>query len=145
MNGLDLSAAQTILSRALEKARQLNLKPIAIVVLDARGATKCSASEDGTSLSRMDVARGKANGALALGLGSRSLFKRAKEQPFFLSAVGPLVGGLVPVPGGVLIRNASDTVCGVVGISGDTSDNDEAIAIAGIAAAGFVADPGSES
>lgn len=104
MNGLDLSAAKTILFRVLEKARQLNLKPPAIVVLDARGATKCSASEDGTSLSRMDVALGKANGALALGLGSRSLFKRAKEQPFFLSAVGPLVGDLVPVPGGVFIR-----------------------------------------
>ena len=145
MTELGLHAAQAILSAALAKARDLKLKPVAIVVLDARGAVKCSAAEDATSLKRMDVAHGKANGALALGLGSRTLFKRAKEQPFFLAAVGPIVGGLVPVPGGVLIRDASGSVCGAVGISGDTSDNDETTAVTSIVAAGFVADPGSES
>lgn len=143
MTDLTLPTAQTILTAALAKARELNLKPLAIVVLDSRGALKAALAEDGTSLKRMEVALGKAHGALALGLGSRSLFKRAKEQPFFLAAVGPLVGGLVPVPGGVLIRDASGTTIGAVGISGDSSDNDEAVGIAGIVAAGLVPDPGS--
>lgn len=145
MTDLTLTTAQTILTAALAKARELNLKPLAIVVLDSRGAIKAALAEDGTSIKRMEVALGKAHGALGLGLGSRSLFKRAKEQPFFLAAVGPLVGGLVPVPGGVLIRDASGTTIGAVGISGDSSDNDEAVGIAGIVAAGLVPDPGSDA
>jgi uncharacterized protein GlcG (DUF336 family) len=84
-----------------------------------------------------------AKGALALGMGSRSLFKRAKDQPFFIAAATSAIGGsLIPVPGGVLVRSAEGTIIGVVGISGDTSDNDEACAVAGITAAGLSADPG---
>ncbi|MDQ0348251.1 MULTISPECIES: GlcG/HbpS family heme-binding protein [Ancylobacter] len=145
MSDLSLDAAQTILSTALGQCRAGNFKPMAVVVLDARGAVKVSAAEDGTSLKRFEVAHGKAYGALSLGMGSRSIFKRAKEQAFFVAAVSHLAGGaLVPVPGGVLIRNAAGEVIGAVGISGDTSENDEAAASAGIAAAGFVADPGAD-
>ncbi|CAA0096997.1 Uncharacterised protein [Starkeya nomas] len=142
---LSLKAAQTILSTALDHCRQGNFKPMAIVVLDARGAVKVSAAEDGTSLKRFEVAHGKAYGALSLGMGSRSIFKRAKEQAFFVAAVSHVAGGaLVPVPGGVLIREAGGEVIGAVGISGDTSENDEAAATAGIVAAGFAADPGTD-
>lgn len=142
---LGLKAAQTILSTALDTCRKGNFKPMAIVVLDARGAVKVSAAEDSTSLKRFEVAHGKAFGALSLGMGSRSIFKRAKEQAFFVAAVSHVAGGaLVPVPGGVLVRNAAGEVIGAVGISGDTSENDEAAAIAGIEAAGFKADPGAD-
>ena len=80
------------------------------------------------------------SGCIAMGLGSRALFKRAEEQPYFIQAMNSLAGGsLVPVPGGVLIRN-DGAIIGAVGITGDTSDNDEAAAIAGIEAAGFTAD-----
>ncbi len=145
MSELTLDQAQTILTTALEKSRALGLSPLAIGVLDARGALKAFAAQDGTSLKRAEIALGKARGALALGMGSRSLFRRAKEQPYFISAAASATGGdMVPVPGGVLIRTADRKVIGVVGISGDTSDNDEACAVAGIVAAGYVADPGED-
>jgi uncharacterized protein GlcG (DUF336 family) len=146
MTELTLAAAQTIVAAALKHAADGALKPLAVVVLDARGADKALAAQDGVSLKRVDVARGKASGALALGMGSRSLFKRAKEQPYFIAAVGQTLGetGLIPVPGGVLIEDEAGKVIGVVGISGDTSDNDEAAALAGIVAAGLKANPGSD-
>ncbi len=121
MTELTLASAQSIVTVALARARDLKLKPVAVVVIDARGAVKSAAAEDGTSLKRMEVAHGKTNGALGLGLGSRTLYKRANEQPFFIAAVGPLVG------------------------SGDSSDNDELAAIAGVVAASFVPDPGSDA
>ena len=68
---------------------------------------------------------------------------RAEQQPYFIGAVAGAIGGaLVPVPGGVLVQSADGHVIGAVGITGDTSDNDEATAIAGIEAAGFVAETG---
>lgn len=142
---LTLAAARTILDVALAKAAELKLKPLAVSVLDDRGALVAFVAQDGTSLMRGDVARGKAYGALALGMGSRAIFKRAQDpgQAPFVNAVNTLAGGaIVPVPGGVLIRDGSGAVVGAAGISGDTSDNDEACALAGIAAAGFVGDTG---
>ena len=145
MSELKLEQAQTIVTTALAHARAGGMNPLAVCVLDARGALKAASSEDGTSLNRMDIALGKAKGALALGMGSRALFKRAKDQPFFIAAATSAIGGsLIPVPGGVLIRSGDGKVIGVVGISGDTSDNDEACAIAGITAAGHVPDQGAD-
>lgn len=145
MTSLTLSAAQDLVSAALKTARQRGLKPLCVVVYDARGAMKCLAAEDGTSLRRAEIARGKANGALALGIGSRAIAKRAAEQAQFVAAVSHVVGpdALVPVPGGVLICDSEGRVAGAVGVSGDTSDNDEICAVAGIEAAGFVADTGA--
>ncbi|MGR7994161.1 GlcG/HbpS family heme-binding protein [Xanthobacter sp. ZOL 2024] len=140
---LSLDQAQVLIAAALAHGRAQAMNPLAICVLDVRGALKAFAAEDGSSLKRGEIARGKADGALALGIGSRSLFKRAKDQPFFISAAASAIGGsLVPVPGGVLVRDGAGQIIGVVGVSGDTSDNDEACAIAGIVAAGFTADPG---
>src|SRR5262245_23688141 len=145
MSGLTLPVAQAIVAEALALARKLGLKPLAIVVLDERGVVKAAAVEDGTSLRRYDVAHGKAHGALALGLGSRSIGKRAREQPHFIAAVSHVVGGaLVPVPGGVLLKNRDGRLLGSVGASGDTSDNDERVVLAGIKAVDFVGDPGGD-
>lgn len=145
MTDLTLAAAQQILGVALAHAVDKGFNPVAVAVLDGRGAQKAFAAQDGVSLKRGEVAHAKAFGALALGMGSRSLFKRAKEQPYFIAAAGPVVGGaLIPVPGGVLIRDGAGVVIGAVGISGDSSDNDEAAACAGIAAAGLTADPGAD-
>jgi len=143
MSDITLEQAQRIVVVALEKAAAAKLLPLAITVLDARGAIRAMVSQDGTSLKRGDIAIGKARGALALGQGSRTLFRRVKEQPYFIAAVGQL-GELIPVPGGVLIRDAARRVIGAVGISGDTSDNDEACAMAGIHAVGLAADPGED-
>jgi uncharacterized protein GlcG (DUF336 family) len=141
---MQLAIAQKIVAGALAGARQKNFKPLAVVVLDARGSLRAAAAEDGTSLKRAEIAIGKAHGALAMGLGSRTLAKMASERPFFVAAVTHAVGGsLVPVAGGVLVKDAAGALLGAVGISGDTSDNDEIAAVAGIEAAGCKADPGA--
>jgi uncharacterized protein GlcG (DUF336 family) len=142
---LKLEQAQIIVTGALSFAVQHDLKPLSVIVLDTRGVLKAGAAQDGTSLKRSEIATGKAHGALSLGAGSRSLFKRAKEQPFFIAAATSAIGGnLIPVPGGVLIRNTEGALVGAVGISGDTSENDEAAALAGITKAGLVGDPGAD-
>jgi uncharacterized protein GlcG (DUF336 family) len=143
MSELTLDKAQAIIAGALAHARTNNLKPLAVAVLDERGAYKALAVEDGTPLRRAEIAHGKAHGAIAMGIGSRALGKAAVERPHFIAAVTHAVGGaLIPVPGGVLIRSTSGAVLGAVGVSGDVSDNDEAAAAAGIAAAGFAAETG---
>ena len=143
MTDLTLDAARKIVDAALAKGLEKKLNPLAVAVLDARGCMKAFAAQDGTSLKRGEIAHGKAYGALSLGMGSRAIFKRAQEQAYFISAVNTLVqGALVPVPGGVLVLDAGGSLLGAVGISGDTSDNDEACAIAGIDAAGFTANAG---
>ena len=141
MSELTLDIARKILDAALAKAVEKKIKPLVITVLDARGAVKVTAAQDGTSLMRAEIAHGKAYGALALGMGSRALFQRAQEQAYFVSAINTMAKGqLVPVPGGVLIQK-DGALLGAVGVSGDTSDNDEICAIAGIEAAGLKANP----
>jgi uncharacterized protein GlcG (DUF336 family) len=141
MRDLTLAAAQTVIAEALKYARQQNYLPLTVVVLDDRGTVKAVASEDGSSLSRFDIARGKAFACLAFDLGARAVGSKAQ---IFVNAVGQLRDvNMVPVPGGVLMRTADKSVVGAVGISGDTSDNDEKAAVAGIEAAGFVADTGA--
>jgi uncharacterized protein GlcG (DUF336 family) len=141
---MELEVAQRIISAALASARSHKFKPLAVVVLDARGALKAAAAEDGTSLKRAEIAIAKAHGALAMGLGSRTLYTRSQQQPQFIAAATHAVGGLlVPVPGGVLVNDNSGTLIGAVGVSGDTSDNDEIAALAGIEAAGCEGDPGA--
>jgi uncharacterized protein GlcG (DUF336 family) len=140
---LTLPVAKQIIEAALAKGAELGLKPLCVAVLDAGGHLKALERQDETSTLRPDIAQGKARGSISMGLGSRALFNRAKEEPFFIQAMNTLShGSLVPVPGGVLIRASSGDTIGAVGITGDTSDNDEACAIAGIEAAGLVADPG---
>src|SRR5882757_5286380 len=143
MAELTLDIARMILDAALAKGVETKLKPLVITILDARGCVKVTAAQDGTSLMRAEIAHGKAYGALAMGMGSRALFQRAQEQAYFVSAVNTLAQGrLVPVPGGVLILDDNGTLLGAVGVSGDTSDNDEICALAGIEAAGLKANAG---
>ena len=144
MSELNLESAQTIVKAALAHAREKKMKPLAVAVLDARGALKAFAAEDGTSLKRGTIAEGKAYGAVALGVASRSIGKMAVERPHFIAAATHAVGKLIPVAGGVLIKDQSGKIIGAVGVSGDTSDNDEAAALAGIAAAKLTGDPGSD-
>lgn len=143
MSALTLDKAREIVAAARAKGREMELNPLTVAVLDAAGNLKALEREDGASNMRPDIAVGKANGALAMGLGSRALFERAKVEPFFIQAMNELAGGsLVPVPGGVLVKDGEGSIIGAVGITGDNSNNDEAAATAGIEAAGFVADGG---
>ncbi len=141
--GMTLSTAETITSAALEKAADLKLKPLTVAVLDAGGHTVLLKRQDGSSILRPQIATGKAVGALAIGIGTRWLNANAETRPHFINALNGVSGGvIVPVPGGVLIRDENGETLGAVGITGDTSDNDEACAVAGIEAAGLVADCG---
>lgn len=140
---LTLDTARAIISSTRAAGSAAGLKPLSVVVLDAGGHLTAFEREDGASNARFQIAHGKANGALALGVGSRALMARAEQQPYFIAAAGAAIGGaMVPVPGGVLIRDAEGTTLGAVGVTGDTSDNDEDAAVAGIEAAGLVAETG---
>jgi uncharacterized protein GlcG (DUF336 family) len=139
---LTLSLAETILAGVLDYAKAQKLKPLAIVILDERGTVKLAIAQDGTSLKRIDIAHAKAYGAIALGVGSRAIGQMAADRPHFVAAVSHVVGGaLVPVAGGVLMRRTQDLI-GAIGISGDTSDNDEAAAKAGLESIGLMAETG---
>ena len=143
MAEISLTRARRIIRAALARGREAGMKPLAVVVLDAGGWVKAFEREDGASNYRFAIAHGKAHGALGMGLGSRTLGKRAETRAFFLDAVSGLDGtALVPVPGGVLVRDGRGRLVGAVGISGDSSDNDETCVVAGIEAAGFTPDPG---
>jgi uncharacterized protein GlcG (DUF336 family) len=138
---LTLDRARDIIAATRAEAGRAGFKPMTVVVLDAGGHVIAVEREDGSSNSRFEIAFGKAHGALALGMGSRSLMARAEQQPYFIAAATSAIGGaLIPVPGGVLVREAG-VLIGAIGVSGDTSDNDEAAAVAGITSVGLVAQP----
>jgi uncharacterized protein GlcG (DUF336 family) len=138
-----LDQARIIVEASLAKGRELHLKPLSVVILDPRLSVVACNSEDGVSQMRWRIAQGKANAAIQLGMGSRALMGRAEQQAYFIQSMNGLANGeFVPVPGGVLIRDSNTNLLGAVGVSGDTSDNDEATAVAGIAAAGLVAETG---
>ena len=146
MVALELEQARQIIDAALAKGREAGLAPLGVAVLDAGGHLKAFAREDGAGILRPQIAVGKAWGALGMGFGSRALAARAGQsagtQVFFAALNAMSDGKVVPAPGGVLIRDASGEVIGAVGITGDTSDKDEACAVAGIEAAGLTPDTG---
>lgn len=132
---ISLSTAQTLIDAAFAKGQELGLKPLSVVVLDPRASMVAVMSQDGVSQMRARIAHGKANAAIAMGMGTRALMNRAEQQAYFVQAINGLADGdFVPVPGGVLITDKDGTLLGAVGISGDTSDNDEAAAVSGIEA-----------
>ncbi|HYM32374.1 MAG TPA: heme-binding protein [Candidatus Cybelea sp.] len=143
MPTLTLDQAEAIAGKALKKGRELKLKPLTVVVLDSAGVVTLLKREDGSSLLRPDIAYGKAWGCLGMGFGGREMARRAQAAPGFVSALNQVSGGrVVPVPGGVLVRNSKAQIIGAVGISGDLSEQDEACAVAGIEAAGLTPDTG---
>ena len=147
MAGITLQQATAIVEAALRKGRETRCAPLAVAVLDDGGHLKAFAREDGAGIIRPRIAIGKAWGALGMGVGSRTLARRLAEQPqqhaFFTALNAMSEGRVVPAPGGVLIRDATGTVVGAVGISGDVSDKDEACALAGIEAAQLMGDAGA--
>ena len=137
---IDLDTARTIIAGARAHGSTAGFKPLTVVVLDSGGHVVAVEREDGASMKRFEIGFGKAYGALSLGMGSRSIMARAEQQHYFVTAVTSAVGGsLVPVPGGVLVRDEGGDLVGAVGVTGDTSDNDEAAAVAGIEGAGLTA------
>src|SRR5450432_3373814 len=138
MSSLPLADANRIIDAALARARELGLKPMAVVVLDGGGHLKTAQRQDGASMFRVDIATGKAWAAVGMGAASRVLAERAKDNPnFFVSLAATAHGRFLPQTGAVLIKDASGTVLGAVGASGGTGDEDEAICQHGVVAAGL--------
>lgn len=142
MSALTLAQAALIVDQALAHGRAEKFKPLTVAVLDAGGHMVAFKREDRSSILRPQIAEGKAWGVLGMGFGGREFARRAQAGPLFLTALMAASGGrIMPVPGGVLIRSGGEVI-GSVGISGDTSENDEACAVAGIKAAGLAPDTG---
>jgi uncharacterized protein GlcG (DUF336 family) len=143
MSKLTLAQASLITDAALAEGRKRKLLPLTVAVLDAGGHLVALKREDGASLIRPQLATAKAWGTLGMGFGSRELSRRAQANPVFFNTLTALAdGNMVPVHGGVLIRDGGGDIIGAVGISGDVSDADEACALAGIEAAGLTGDAG---
>jgi|TARA_B110000908_G_C9970893_1_gene321061 uncharacterized protein GlcG (DUF336 family) len=137
MADISISKARVIIRKTLAKGREIDLKPLSVVVLDAGGHVKAFEREDGAAPGRFAIAHGKAYGAVMLGMAGKAQMARAEQQAYFMAAVNGVFGGqVVPVPGGVLLRDKRGAVIGAVGVTGDTSDNDSDAAMAGIEAAG---------
>lgn len=141
MKNVTLTQATQILQGAMQAAREANYKPMGIVVLDASGQLVSFVREDGASMFRFDIARGKAWGAVGMGSSSRALAERAKGNPnFFVALAATAEGKFLPQTGAVLIKDAEGQILGSAGASGGTGDEDELICMAGIASAGLVAE-----
>jgi len=143
MQSLTLAQASIIVDVAIKTARDKKFQPLSVAVLDPGGHLVAFKREDKSGILRFDIAYGKAWGALGMGFGSRTLAERAANTPQFFTMLAAASGGrMVTNPGGVLIRDADGDIIGAVGISGDSADNDEICAVAGVEAAGLKADPG---
>ena len=139
MAEISLRKARTIIRKSLEKGREMELKPLSVVVLDAGGHVLAFEREDGAAPGRFAIAQGKAFGAVMLGMSGSAQMARAEQQAYFMAAVNGVYGGqMVPVPGGILVRDKKGGVIGAVGVTGDTSENDAEAGLAGIAAAGLI-------
>ena len=137
---ITLELASKIITATLERRVELGLKPLCVTVLDAGGHLVALQREDGASMLRPQIAIAKASGVLALGISSRKIAEMASERPTFVASLGPISPhGVVPAAGGVLVIDSDGQLVGAVGVTGDTSDNDEACALAGAAAAGLSA------
>ena len=138
MPDVSASKARTIIRKTMAKGEEMGFKPLSVVVLDSGGHVKAFERADGASPGRFGIAHGKAYGAVMLGMPGSALMARAEAQAYFIAAANGALGGqLVPVPGGVLVKDAAGTTIGAVGVTGDTSDNDAIAAMAGIEAAGL--------
>ena len=140
MGTISLKQANAAIAGGFEKGKELGLKPLSIVVLDVGGHMIAFQRQDGASTLRMQIATGKASGALALGVSSRTIGEMAAERPTFVASLGPIsANGIIPAAGGVIVVDEDGGPIGAIGVTGDTSDNDEVCALAGIAAAGLSA------
>ena len=141
MAEISSNKAKRIINQAFAKGKELGLQPLSVIVVDAGGHCKAFERQDGAAPGRFAVADGKAHAAIMLGMPTSKLMDRGEQQPYFVNAVnGVFSGRVIPVPGGVLVKDKRGKIIGAVGVSGDTSDNDAIAAVAGVEAAGLTAE-----
>jgi len=135
---VSITKARMIIRKAMAKGEEMGFKPLTVIVLDSGGHVKAFERADGAAPGRFGIAHGKAYGSVMLGMAGTAQMARAEAQAYFMAAVNGVYGGqVVPVPGGILLRDKRGAVIGAVGETGDTSDNDVIAGLAGIEAAGL--------
>jgi uncharacterized protein GlcG (DUF336 family) len=135
---ISLNQANAVVVAAFAKGAELGLQPLSVIVLDSGGHPIAFQRQDGASTLRFAIAAGKAGGALALGQSSRKIAEMAVDRPSFVASLGSISAqGVVPAAGGIIVVDADGRPLGAVGVTGDSSDNDELCALAGISAAGL--------
>ena len=138
MHRLNLAQSNALIDAAFAKGAELGLKPLTVTIHDPGGHLIACQRQDGASNLRVKLAGGKASGALALGVSSRTIGDMAVDRPHFIASVDMMSeGGMVPAAGGVIVCDAGGQVVGAIGVTGDTSDNDEACALAAIESQGL--------
>lgn len=138
MTNISTSKARLIIQNAMATGEEMGFKPLSVIVLDSGGNVKAFERADGASPGRFGIAHGKAYGSVMLGMAGTAQMARAESQAYFMAAVNGVFGGqVIPVPGGILLRDERGAVIGAVGVTGDTSDNDVIAGLAGITAAGL--------
>ena len=136
---ITLNKARIIIRNTIKRGRELNLKPLSVVVLDSGGHMLAFEREDNASPGRFDIARAKAYGSIMLGMAGTAQMARAESQAYFMSAINGLFEGkVIPVPGGILVKSKKNYILGAVGVTGDTSENDALAASYGISIAGLM-------
>lgn len=139
MAGITLNKARTMIRKVMEAGKAGNMNPLAVIVLDAGGHVLAFERADGAPAGRFELAQAKAYGTIMMELGGTALQERAQTAPAFMNALGAVYGGkLLPVQGGVLIRDKRGNLIGAMGVTGDTSENDMNAALSAIEAVGFV-------
>jgi uncharacterized protein GlcG (DUF336 family) len=143
MSNVLLEQADRIADEALKQGRERGFAPLTVAIMDAGGHLVVLKRADRSGIMRPQLAMAKAWGVLGMGLGGRELARRAQGAPAFFAALNTISEGrIAPVAGGALIRDAAGNVIGSIGISGDTSDNDELCLIPAVRAAGLTPDTG---
>lgn len=138
MAEINLRRARQIIKGTLARGKEMGLKPLSVIVLDAGGNVRAFERDDAAAPGRFAIAHGKAYGSIMLGMAGKAQMARAEQQAYFMAAVNGVFGGqVIPVPGGILVRDAKGNVMGAVGVTGDSSDNDEVAGLAGIEASGL--------
>lgn len=145
VTNINLDLASRLVDEALKVARAEKMNPMTAVVLDAGGHFVAGKREDKSALLRFEIAYGKAWGALGMGRNTRVLEQNAQQRPWFIGSLSATsLGNMVPVPGGVLIRNAAKDIIGAIGITGDQADKDEICGVRAVKAVGLIPDPEQE-
>ena len=141
MSTITLDLANRIIDAILRRAAEIDCRPISVIVVEPGCKVKAFQKEDGSSMIRFEMAFGKAYAALALGRSSKLVHVRAEERPIFMRYLESATDGQIfPEGGGLLIRSAEGEVIGAVGVTGDTEDRDEELAVHGIHSAGLKTD-----
>ncbi len=141
MRSINMDEALAVILKTFEKAAEMEAYALAACVLDNGGRVKAFLKQDGASIMRFEIARGKAFGALSLHRTSRMVLAKAREKPAFMDTLREMADSPIFLEaGGQIIRDANGDVIGAIGVTGDVNEVDDICAIEGIRRAGLRSD-----